>query len=57
MVIAVVDSGSRLVAFSRMDNAQLGSIDIAMGKGDDRQQPAPSDQGIAERDRAGRRGS
>ena len=32
MVIAVVDSGSRLVAFSRMDNAQLGSIDIAMGK-------------------------
>ena len=32
MVIAVVDSGSRLVAFSRMDNAILGSIDIAMGK-------------------------
>lgn len=32
MIIAVVDSGSRLVAFSRMDNAQLGSIDIAMGK-------------------------
>jgi len=32
MVIAVVDSGGRLVAFSRMDNAQLGSIDIAMGK-------------------------
>jgi uncharacterized protein GlcG (DUF336 family) len=32
MVIAVVDSGSRPVAFSRMDNAQLGSIDIAMGK-------------------------
>src|SRR5262245_23994306 len=32
MVIAVVDSGSRLVAFSRMDNAQLGSIDIAIGK-------------------------
>lgn len=32
MVIAIVDSGSRLVAFSRMDNAQLGSIDIAMGK-------------------------
>src|SRR5258708_10501336 len=32
MVIAVVDSGSRLVAFSRMDGAQLGSIDIAMGK-------------------------
>jgi glc operon protein GlcG len=32
MVIAVVDSGSRLVAFSRMDGAQLGSIDIAMCK-------------------------
>ena len=32
MVIAVVDSGSRLVAFSRMDNAQLGSIDIAISK-------------------------
>jgi uncharacterized protein GlcG (DUF336 family) len=32
MVFAVVDSGSRLVAFSRMDTAQLGSIDIAMGK-------------------------
>jgi glc operon protein GlcG len=32
MVIAVVDSGSRLVAFSRMDGAQLGSIHIAMGK-------------------------
>jgi glc operon protein GlcG len=32
MVIAVVDSGSRLVAFSRMDNAQLGSIDIAVAK-------------------------
>ena len=32
MVIAVVDSGSRLVAFSRMDGAQLGSIDIALGK-------------------------
>jgi uncharacterized protein GlcG (DUF336 family) len=32
MAIAVVDSGSRLVAFSRMDNTQLGSIDIALGK-------------------------
>jgi glc operon protein GlcG len=32
MVIVVVDSGSRLVAFARMDTAQLGSIDIAMGK-------------------------
>jgi uncharacterized protein GlcG (DUF336 family) len=31
-VFAVVGSGSRLVAFSRMDNAILGSIDIAIGK-------------------------
>jgi uncharacterized protein GlcG (DUF336 family) len=31
-LIAVVDSGSRLVAFLGMDGAQLGSIDIAMGK-------------------------
>jgi len=32
MAIAVIDSGSRLVAFSRMDNTQLGSIDIAVAK-------------------------
>jgi uncharacterized protein GlcG (DUF336 family) len=32
MVIAVVDSGDRLVAFERMDNAYVGSIDIAIGK-------------------------
>ena len=32
MVTAVVDSGGRLVAFSRMDGAILGSIDIALGK-------------------------
>lgn len=32
MVIAVVDSGGRLVAFERMDNAQLASIDIAISK-------------------------
>ncbi len=32
MAIAVVDSGNRLVAFERMDNTQLGSIDIALGK-------------------------
>jgi len=30
--VAVVDSGGRLVAFVRMDNTQLASIDIAMGK-------------------------
>jgi uncharacterized protein GlcG (DUF336 family) len=32
MVIAVVDSGGRLVAYERMDNAQLASIDIAISK-------------------------
>ena len=32
MVTAVVDGGGRLVAFSRMDGAILGSIDIALGK-------------------------
>ena len=32
MNIAVVDSGTNLVAFARMDNAWLGSIDIAMKK-------------------------
>src|SRR5260370_33840543 len=30
--IAVVDSGGRLVAFFRMDNTRLASIDIAIGK-------------------------
>lgn len=30
--IAVVDSGNNLVAFSRMDGAWLGSIDIAQNK-------------------------
>ena len=32
MNIAVVDAGTNLVAFARMDNAWLGSIDIAMKK-------------------------
>ena len=32
MNIAVVDVGGNLVAFSRMDNAWLGSVDIAMKK-------------------------
>ena len=32
MAIAVVDSGGQLVTFSRMDNTQLKSTDIAMGK-------------------------
>ena len=32
MVIAVVDAGANLVAFSRMDGSFLGSIDIAIKK-------------------------
>jgi len=32
MNVAVVDSGGNLVAFKRMDNAQLASIDIAQHK-------------------------
>lgn len=32
MNIAVVDSGTNLVAFARMDGAWLGSVDIAQGK-------------------------
>jgi len=32
MDIAVVDAGTNLVAFARMDNAWLGSIDISMKK-------------------------
>lgn len=32
MNIAVVDRGNNLVAFEHMDNAWLGSIDIAQGK-------------------------
>ncbi len=32
MNIAVVDRGSNLVAFARMDGAWLGSVDIAMKK-------------------------
>lgn len=32
MNIAVVDEGNNLVAFSRMDGAWLGSIDISMSK-------------------------
>ena len=32
MDVAVVDAGTNLVAFVRMDNAWLGSIDIAMKK-------------------------
>ena len=30
--IAIVDAGANLVAFSRMDGAWLGSIDLAIGK-------------------------
>ena len=32
MNIAVVDAGANLVAFARMENAWLGSIDISMSK-------------------------
>ena len=32
VAIAVVDSAAKLVAFSRLDNTQLGSVDIAIGK-------------------------
>src|SRR5580698_11227846 len=32
MAIAVVDTAGKLVAFERMDNTQMGSIDIALGK-------------------------
>lgn len=32
MNIAVVDAGANLVAFARMDNAWLGSVDIAQRK-------------------------
>jgi glc operon protein GlcG len=32
VAIAIVDSASKLVAFSRLDNTQLGSVDIAIGK-------------------------
>jgi uncharacterized protein GlcG (DUF336 family) len=32
MNIAILDVGVNLVAFARMDNAWIGSIDLAMGK-------------------------
>jgi glc operon protein GlcG len=32
MAIAVVDTAGKLVAFERMDNTQIGSNDIALGK-------------------------
>jgi glc operon protein GlcG len=32
MVIAVVDTASKLVAFERMDNTQMASIELALGK-------------------------
>lgn len=32
MAIAIVDTGGNLVAFHRMDNTQVGSIDVALGK-------------------------
>ena len=32
VAIAIVDTGGHLVAFSRVDNTQIGSVDIAIGK-------------------------
>jgi uncharacterized protein GlcG (DUF336 family) len=32
VAIAIVDSGGHLVAFQRLDNTQLGSIEVALGK-------------------------
>ncbi len=32
VMVAVVDTGGNLVVFERMDNAQVGSIDVAIGK-------------------------
>jgi len=32
VAIAIVDAGSNLVAFEKVDNTQLGSIDVALGK-------------------------
>src|SRR6188508_415225 len=32
VAIAIVDTGGHMVAFSRIDNTQIGSIDIALGK-------------------------
>lgn len=32
MAIAIVDTGGKLVLFKKMDNTQLGSIDVALGK-------------------------
>jgi uncharacterized protein GlcG (DUF336 family) len=32
LAIAIVDTGGNLVAFQKMDNTQIGSIDVAIGK-------------------------
>jgi glc operon protein GlcG len=32
MAIAIVDTGGNLVAFQRMDNTQVGSVDVAIAK-------------------------
>ncbi len=32
MAIAIVDAGGHLVLFKKMDNTQIGSIDVAIGK-------------------------
>jgi hypothetical protein len=41
MVTAVVDTSGRLVALSRMDNSQMGSLDIAIAKAAARKWAAP----------------
>src|SRR5882762_10441890 len=32
MAIAIVDTGGNLVSFQRMDNTQIGSVEVAIGK-------------------------
>jgi uncharacterized protein GlcG (DUF336 family) len=32
VAIAIVDSGGHLVMFHRLDNTQLGSVEVALGK-------------------------
>ncbi len=32
MAIAIVDTGGNLVAFQKMDNTQIGSVEVAIGK-------------------------
>jgi uncharacterized protein GlcG (DUF336 family) len=54
MCIAVVDSGANLKAFMRMDDAWVGSIDIAIKKGEDRGVLRHGDPGARQAVAAGR---